>query len=538
MGIRLNPEEILKRVEVEGFEKVWRESGSFLPKPPEGYRLSLRGRGTPHPLFDLIEKMRRTFLNQGFIEVANPIIVEDTEVYKQYGPEAPVILDRCYYLAVLPRPDIGLSREKRREIESLGVEMTEEKTSNLKAVLRDYKRGKIEADDLIEKISESLEVPDATATLIVSKVFPEFTSLRPEPTNLTLRSHMTTSWFLSLQALQHRVEMPIKLFSVGIRFRREQREDPTHLRVHHAASCVVMDEAIDIKEGERITRNLLEPLGFKSFRFTKKKVTSKYYTPGTEYEGYIYHPKMRRWIEVVNFGLYNPIALARYGLEYPVLNVGVGVERVALALYGEDDVRRLVYPQFYGEWRLTDAEIARMISYQNEPKTREGHEIKRRIVEEALKHADDPSPCEVLAYEGQLLDKVVRVYLYEKERGARLLGAAARNAIYVHEGNVLGIPLEGMDHIPAVREAREKGVSTGLTYIEGVAALAASKIEEAAKTGRSHMDIRVRIARRPSDVNIKISNVARRYITSRKGRIDVSGPVFVGVRAEIMDKCT
>ena len=538
MGIRLNPEEILKRVEVEGFEKVWRESGSFLPKPPEGYRLPLRGRGTPHPLFDLIEKMRKTFLNQGFIEVANPIIVEDTEVYKQYGPEAPVILDRCYYLAVLPRPDIGLSREKRRKIESLGVEMTEEKTSNLKAVLRDYKRGKIEADDLIEKISESLEVADATATLIVSKVFPEFTSLRPEPTNLTLRSHMTTSWFLSLQALQHRVEMPIKLFSVGIRFRREQREDPTHLRVHHAASCVVMDEAIDIKEGERITRNLLEPLGFKNFRFTKKKVTSKYYTPGTEYEGYVYHPKMRRWIEVVNFGLYNPIALARYGLEYPVLNVGVGVERVALALYGEDDVRRLVYPQFYGEWRLTDAEIARMISYQNEPKTREGREIKRRIVEEALKHADDPSPCEVLAYEGQLLNKVVRVYLYEKERGARLLGAAARNAIYVHEGNVLGIPLEGMDHIPAVREAREKGVSTGLTYIEGIAALAASKIEEAAKTGRNRMDIRVRIARRPSDVNIKISNVARRYITSRKGRIDVSGPVFVGVRAEIMDECT
>lgn len=538
MVIRLNPEEILKRVEVEGFEKVWRESGSFLPKPPEGYRLPLRGRGTPHPLFDLIEKMRRTFLNQGFIEVANPIIVEDTEVYKQYGPEAPVILDRCYYLAVLPRPDIGLSREKRRKIESLGVEMTEEKTSNLKAVLRDYKRGKIEADDLIEKISESLEVPDATATLIVSKVFPEFTSLRPEPTNLTLRSHMTTSWFLSLQALQHRVEMPIKLFSVGIRFRREQREDPTHLRVHHAASCVVMDEAIDIKEGERITRNLLEPLGFKSFRFTKKKVTSKYYTPGTECEGYVYHPKMRRWIEVVNFGLYNPIALARYGLEYPVLNVGVGVERVALALYGEDDVRRLVYPQFYGEWRLTDAEIARMISYQNEPKTREGHEIKRRIVEEALKHADDSSPCEVLAYEGQLLNKVVRVYLYEKERGARLLGAAARNTIYVHEGNVLGIPLEGMDHIPAVREAREKGVSTGLTYIEGIAALAASKIEEAAKTGRNRMDIRVRIARRPSDVNIKIGNVARRYITSRKGRIDVSGPVFVGVRAEIMDECT
>ena len=536
MRENLNPEEILKRVEVEGFEKVWKESGNLLPRPPEGYSLPLRGRGTSHPLFDLIERMRKAFLDQGFTEVANPVIVEDTEVYRQYGPEAPVILDRCYYLAVLPRPDIGLSKAKCREIEGLGVEMTEERTSNLKTVLRDYKRGEIEADDLIERVSESLEVPDATATLIISKVFSEFTSLRPEPTNLTLRSHMTTAWFLSLQALQHRVEMPIKLFSVGIRFRREQKEDPTHLRVHHAASCVVMDEAVDVREGEKITRNLLEPLGFKEFRFVRKKVTSKYYTPGMEYEGYIYHPKMRRWIEVANFGLYNPIALARYGLEHPVLNVGVGVERVALALYGEEDVRRLVYPQFYGEWRLTDVEIAGMIGYEIEPKTREGHEIKRRIVEEALAHADDPSPCEVLAYEGRLLGKVVRVYLYEKERGAKLLGAAARNVIHVYEGNVLGIPAKGMDHIPIIREARERGVSTNLTYIEGIAALAAAKIEEAAEVGRNQVDVRVRIVRRPRDVNIKISNVARRYITGRKRRIDISGPVFVGIRAEIMNQ--
>jgi len=531
---RLNPAEILRRVEEEGFEKVWRESSAFLLKSAREKRKPHKeGKGKPHPIFELVQRMRKIFLNLGFMEVLNPIIVEDTEVYKQYGPEAPVILDRCYYLATLPRPDIGLGRDKCEEMERLGIKLTDERINALQSVLRDYKRGEIEADDLIERIADALETSDTKATLIVSKIFPEFTSMKPEPTNLTLRSHMTSSWFLTLQALQHRMELPIKLFSVDIRFRREQREDPTHLRVHHSASCVVMDEDIDVKEGEDITRSLLEPLGFSKIRFVQKKVTSKYYALGMEYEGYIYHEGMRRWIEVVNFGLYNPIALARYDLEYPVLNVGVGVERVALALYNESDIRRLVYPQFYGELRLSDAEIAKLIDYEIKPKTDEGVIIWRSIVSKALENADMRSPCEILVYNGQMHGRKVRVYLYEKDHGVKLLGAAAKNRIYVYNGNILGIPEIGMDHVEAVREARERGIKTAITYMEGIGALAASMIEEAVEAGRRGVNLRIRIAKRPSDVNIRISEVARRYITSQKKRIDISGPVCVGSRAEI-----
>ncbi|MFQ6095625.1 MAG: O-phosphoserine--tRNA ligase, partial [Candidatus Bathyarchaeia archaeon] len=328
--IKLN--EILRRVEEEGFEKVWQESADFLPKPKR-MKITTGQRGISHPLFDLIQKMRQSFLDIGFMEVSNPMIVDENEIYKQYGPEASIILDRCYYLATLPRPDIGLSKVKCREIERLGVGMTEEKVAALQKVMRNYKRGEIESDDLIEKVAEALNTSDATAMLITSRVFPEFTSLKPEPSTLTLRSHLTTAWFLTLQAYQYKIELPVKLFSVDVRFRREQREDPTHLRVHHAASCVVMDESVDVSLGKEITRILLEPLGFEEFRFVKKKVTSKYYTPGMEYEGYIFHPGLDRWIEVTNYGIYNPIALARYGLEYPVLNVGIGVERVALVFY-------------------------------------------------------------------------------------------------------------------------------------------------------------------------------------------------------------
>lgn len=530
---KLKPEEILKRVEREGFEPVWRESANLIPKPRRRLELVFGKRGVSHPLFDLLQKMRQSFLDLGFMEVLNPVIVDETEVYKHYGPEAPVILDRCYYLATLPRPDIGLSKAKCEKIERRGVELTQEKITALQRVLRNYKRGEIASDDLVEKISDALNIPDSTAMLILSEVFPEFAALKPEPSTLTLRSHMTSAWFLTLQVLQHKMELPIKLFSVDIRFRREQREDPTHLRTHYAASCVVMDEELDVRDGEEITKVLLKPLGFESFRFLQKKVTSKYYTLGTEYEGYIFHAGMNEWLEIVNYGLYNPIALARYDLEYPVLNVGIGVERVALALYGENDVRRLAYPQFYVEWKLFDAEIAKMVQVEVQPQTELGARILEEIKSTALKHADALAPCEFLAYEGKVLGKNVKVYVYETDVGTKLLGPAACNRIYVYDGNILGVPEKGMEHVDIVREAREKGIPAGFSYLDAVASLAAAKIEEAVKSGRRMVNVRVRMAKHPSDVNIKISEVARRYVTSMKRRIETAGPVFIGVRAEI-----
>ena len=532
---KLSPDKILKQVEEEGFESVWKESTRLLPEAKRRLRLVPSKRGISHPLFDLLQKMRQSFLSLGFMEVSNLVVTEEKEVYKQYGSEAPIILDRCYYLATMPRPDIGLSKAKRQKIASLGVELTRRKIAALQEVLRAYKKGEIASEDFVERISESLGIPDGTATQILSEVFPEFTALKPQPSTLTLRSHMTSTWFPTLQALQHKLELPLKLFSVDIRFRREQREDSTHLRVHHAASCVVIDESVDVRDGERITRALLEPLGFEQFRFAQKKITSRYYAPRTEYEGYVFHPDMDDWIEIANYGVYNPIALARYGLEYPVLNVGVGVERVALVLYGETDVRSLVYPQFSAEWELTDIEIAKMVGVELEPKSEMGKKLREKIKATALEHADAMAPCEFLAYEGEVLEKPVKVYVYETDRGVKLLGPAAQNLIYVYDGNILGVPQKGMERVAIVKKARKRGISTRLSYLDAVASLAAAKVEEAVESDEEAVDIRVRIAKRPSDVNVRISDVARRYVTGKKKKIDVAGPVFIGVRAEIAE---
>jgi O-phosphoseryl-tRNA synthetase len=531
----LDPKAILKRVKEEGFENVWRNSADFFLKPSKETITKPETKGASHPLYDLIQKLRLSFLNLGFREIFNPVILDETEIYKQYGPEAPIILDRCYYLAALPRPDIGLSKAKIEEIEKITGKLIEAKVSSLQKVLRDYKKGTVDSDDFIERIAEALSVSDTVAMRVISDVFPEFSALLPEASKLTLRSHITTAWFLTLQAVHPVSELPLKLFSVDVRFRREQREDQTHLRVHHAASCVVMKEPINVNEGEEITKALLEPLGFDKFRFVQKKVTSKYYAPGMEYEGFIFNAASKKWVEVVDYGMYSPIALARYDLDYPVLNVGIGVERVAMLLYNESDIRRLVYPQLFTELELSDAEIAASIGFEVEPKTVEGGEIAKSILSVAIKNADAPTPCEFLAYNNNILGKQVKVYLYENEENAKLLGAAALNRIFVYNGNVLGVPMKGVDNVEFVKAAREKGVPTEIRYIDGIAAQAAAGIEEALANDRKTFDLWVRLARRPSDINIKVGDKARRFIMNRKKKIETTGPIFIGIRAEIIN---
>jgi O-phosphoseryl-tRNA synthetase len=97
----------------------------------------------------------------------------------------------------------------------------------------------------------------------------------------------------------------------------------------------------------------------------------------------------------------------------------------------------------------------------------------------------------------------------------------------VLNASILGIPEKGMDKIDLIKEAREKGIKTGIRYLEAVAKAAAARIEREGRT-----EIRVRMAKLPSDINLKVSDVGIRFISSRQGKVDVRGPVFIGVHAE------
>ncbi|MDD1721301.1 MAG: O-phosphoserine--tRNA ligase [Euryarchaeota archaeon] len=525
------PIDKIVKIRERSFEEAWKYGGTLFD---DGSQYNLRrlasaaSKGRPHVLNDLIERMRQRLFELGFDEIINETIFPAEDVMKQWGPTGYAILDRCYYLAALPRPDVGLSLQKQATIKSFGIDLTPEKVRTLQLILHKLKTGELEADELIREIASELHIADDLAIEVFEKAFFEFKELKPLPSNLTLRSHMTAAWFDTLAAVQKYSTVPVKLFAIGPRYRREQREDTTHLRVHNSASCVVMDEDLTIKVGEWIVESFLSSFGFEDFKFKQVGTgTDTYYAPKKHFEAYAYHSDFAKegdseagWLEVADFGLYSPVTLANYSIEYPVLNCGIGVERIAMIMHAYKDIRGLVYPQFHEPFTLSDEELVKLISIKNAPRTRQGQEIQRAVVHVCETHGFDPSPVEFVAWEGMLLDKFARVSVIEPEKDTKLCGPAFRNGIFVSDGNVIGA-------------AKHSGLSTAITYIEAFAAEAAYEIEQAVKNGQDELEVRVRISRSPSDLNIEIDRTALRFITSHHKKIDVRGPVFTTVRMKV-----
>lgn len=482
--------------------------------------------GKPHPVFETIQKLRETYLRLGFEEVMNPVTIEEAEVKQQFGKEALAVLDRCYYLAGLPRPDIGISDERVKQMDSyFSKQITTDKIDALKDTLHSYKKGEIDGDDLVYEVAKSLDVADMEVTKVLEAVFPELKDLSPVPSRTTLRSHMTSGWFLTLAEVWNKKPLPIKFFSVDRCFRREQREGEIRLRNYHSASCVFCNEDVSIDDGKDIATGLLLQFGFEKMRFRKDEKRSKYYMPETQTEVFCYHPRIG-WVEVATFGIYSPTALAQYDIPYPVVNLGLGVERLTMILHDAQDMRALAYPQFYAPWELSDMEIAGMISLAETPSTAEGDEIAKGIIRVCEEKGEEKSPCEFLAYQGPLSG--IEVWVTEPEENTLLCGPAYLNEIVVHEGSIYGIPRK-----KEWETVFEEGVPTNIRFLDAFAAFAARQIEEAGN--RDKKEVKVKIVRSGADINIRIADVAMRYITSKKKKVDIRGPVFITVRGHCLE---
>ncbi|MGA8849747.1 MAG: O-phosphoserine--tRNA ligase [Dehalococcoidia bacterium] len=484
------------------FTDAWMATAKLIPT---GTKISLPKKGTPHLVRELIQKSRQILLNLGFDEVENLTLLPDSDVVKQYGPEARVILDRSFYLAELPRPDIGLSEKRIAQIKKIAEEIDIEK---LQAILRNYKKGEIESDNLIEELIAGLGITDYQATELLDKVFPEIKELQPVPSNKTLRSHMTATWFHTLAALQDKASFPVALFSVGPRYRNEQREDARHLRVHHSASIVVMDPEMSLDAGRAITRDIMQQYGFSDIKFETKTATSKYYAPGQEQEVFIKHKGT--WLEIADIGMYSPVALANFDIKYPVFNAGFGIERLGMLIYEINDVRKLAYPQF-SVVEYSDEEIAKSLAYIASPQTDRGQKIAQAIEETARKHKDEIAPCEFLAWK----DKSIEVKIFETEAGKRLIGPAGFNEICVANGTIYS------DIVPS-------GIHTGINYMRAIAMGAAAAIE----SSHDNLTYQVKGVRHLSDLNLQIPEAVRQHIEGQQKKIKVGGAVFVAIEAK------
>ncbi|HTY15704.1 MAG TPA: O-phosphoserine--tRNA ligase [Methanoregulaceae archaeon] len=535
----------------ENFEQAWHEGPSVLSQPSADRRyprLEYK-RAAPHPVFETINRLRETYLALGFDEAANPVIIEDQDIYRQFGPEASAVLDRVFYLGGLPRPNVGIARKQLDEINDLlrshsrplthhdeidaesrqaGKEyhpMSAETEERLRETLHSYKKSEIDGDELTYELSRVLSVDDAVVVHILDSVFPEFKALSPESSRNTLRSHMTSGWFITLGAIWSRSPLPIRLFSVDRCFRREQEEGPTRLMSYHSASCVIAGDDVTNEDGRAVSEALLSAFGFTDFQFRPDENRSKYYMPDTQTEVYARHP-VHDWVEVATFGMYSPSALGEYGIEIPVMNLGLGVERLAMILHNSNDVRQLTHPQFF-PCMLTDRQIARAVCFKEQPDTEAGRQLAAAIRKTAAVHAAEPGPCSFIAHDGEFAGHRMKVFVEESESNTKLCGPACFNMIYAYQGSILGVP-----DTEKWKEVHQAGTSTGFTYLDAVASLAAARIEQKARCGVSET-VQVKMAKLPSDINILVGDYAMRNITDNKKKIDLRGPVFLTVRSEI-----
>lgn len=527
--MRFNPDDWKKKAH-EDFEGAWHEGPSVLNSAGQAGKypgLSYR-RAKPHPVFATINRLRETYLALGFDEAENPVIVEEQDIYRQFGPEAMAVLDRVFYLGGLPRPNVGISREKLDQINTiLKKPMTAATEEKLRQTLHAYKKSEIDGDELTIELAKVVGIDDGMVVHILDSVFPEFRALAPECSRSTLRSHMTSGWFLTLGAIWEKTALPIRLFSVDRCFRREQAEGPTRLMTYHSASCIVAGEEITNDEGKAVSEALLSAFGYTDFRFQPDEKRSKYYMPDTQTEVYARHP-VHGWVEVATFGMYSPSALAEYGIGVPVMNLGLGVERLAMIAYNSNDVRQLVFPQFFPR-PVTDREIARAVHLREEPVSAEGKLLAAAIVQVAAANATAQGPCSFAVWEGELGGAKVKVVVEETESTAKLCGPACANEIFVHEGSILGVP-----DTEKWKQVRTEGMPTGISYLSAVSALAAARIEEAARCGKA-VTVQIKMAKLPSDINLKIEDYAMRAVTDTKKKVDVRGPVFLSVRSMIRE---
>lgn len=545
--MRFNPED-WKQKSHENFEGAWHEGPSVLTPAShaETYPYRVYKRAKAHPVFATINRLRETYLSMGFDEAEVPVIIDEKDIYRQFGPEAMAVLDRVFYLGGLPRPNVGIARKQLDEINEIlrshknpfvhadsvpakeihhghYEQMTQETEERLRETLHAYKKSEIDGDELTFELAKVLGVDDGLVVHILDAVFPEFRQLVPESSRSTLRSHMTSGWFITLGALWEKSPIPLRLFSVDRCFRREQAEGPTRLMTYHSASCVVAGDDVTIEDGKAVSEALLSAFGYTDFRFQPDEKRSKYYMPDSQTEVYARHP-VHDWVEVATFGMYSPSALAEYGIGVPVMNLGLGVERLAMIAYGGNDIRQLCYPQFFPH-PFSNREIARAVHLREEPVSVEGKKLAHAIARVATENGTAQGPCSFDAWEGSLRGISVKVVVEETESNAKLCGPACANEIFVHDGSILGVP-----DAEKWKQVRTEGVPIGISYLSAVSALAAARIEEAARCGKS-TTVQVKMAKLPSDINLKIDEYAMRFITDNNKKVDVRGPVFLSVRS-------
>ena len=151
-----------------------------------------------------------------------------------------------------------------------------------------------------------------------------------------LRTHTTIN---TIRYLYHHPTPPVKIFSIGQVFRKENI-DATHLPMFYQIEGIVHEEQATFRQLIGLLSEIYNRLGFEKIRF--RPGYFPYTEPSLEVEVYWND----QWMELGGSGIFRPEVTEPVGVHSPVLAWGLGLERLAMLLYDIKDIRDLYISDF------------------------------------------------------------------------------------------------------------------------------------------------------------------------------------------------
>jgi phenylalanyl-tRNA synthetase alpha chain len=250
--------------------------------------------GKIHPLQQIIQRAREIFLELGFTEIRGPLV--ETAFWN---------------FDALFQPQDHPAREMMDTF-----------------YLANPKAGKLPSKNVVNAVAKVHENGWVTG----SKGWGyEWSS--EEAKRLVLRTHTTAE---TIKYLSKHRKPPIKVFSVDRVYRNEQLTYK-NIAEFHQIEGIVLGKDVTLEDLMGTLKTFYTKFGLKKIEFWPC------YFPYTEpsAQAMVYHPKIKRWIELCGMGIFRPEVLAPMSIKYPVLAWGGGLERLAMIELGLDDIRML-----------------------------------------------------------------------------------------------------------------------------------------------------------------------------------------------------
>ncbi|MEM1525627.1 MAG: phenylalanine--tRNA ligase subunit alpha [Ignisphaera sp.] len=148
---------------------------------------------------------------------------------------------------------------------------------------------------------------------------------------LILRSHTTA---VTAKALMGR-EASARLYTIARVFRRDN-PDARHSPEFTNFDGVIMEQDLNFRKLLGLLTQILKYLGIEKLRF--KPGYFPFTEPSVEGYGYV---SGYGWIEIFGAGMFRPEVLEMLNVRHPVGAWGMGVERLAMVVFGINDIRLL-----------------------------------------------------------------------------------------------------------------------------------------------------------------------------------------------------